>query len=283
MNRSFLEDATLEGADLLSAGLQMLTLYRAFLFNPGAPLQKDCLCHGACSRLSLSGTIHCARVASVCRDLSSFSSEAVGSKNDCQRRIAFARVSVRCVSPACTSTLHYGQPFYILQAKNVWFALYGEGDFVVRWYSVPSTISLIEVIAMDPARLLIHWGEQLFSALISFQLWQPFLHFAWWLGAILLIADQELHPANRFLAVSALFVPILVTALTWLSPRFLVLSGLSSGDHCLLVGADIRLAISSSHTSPGFGVSRDFFGSAYFKSMRLLNGCNYHHAPNRSA
>jgi len=53
-----------------------------------------------------------------------------------------------------------GNPFFNLQAKNVWFGIYGGGDWATRWREVPSGIGLLEVFAMGPWRFLGHWGGE---------------------------------------------------------------------------------------------------------------------------
>jgi len=54
-----------------------------------------------------------------------------------------------------------GQPFFNLQGKNVWFGVYGGGDWRVRWNDVSSQISLWQVLWLDPLALLRHWGVEL--------------------------------------------------------------------------------------------------------------------------
>jgi hypothetical protein len=58
------------------------------------------------------------------------------------------------------NTLDTGQPFYNLQAKNVWLAVYTGVDWG-RWGEVPDSISLAEVIRRDPARFVANWWGNL--------------------------------------------------------------------------------------------------------------------------
>lgn len=50
------------------------------------------------------------------------------------------------------------QPFFNLQGKNIWFGIYGGGDWRAHWNDIPSQISLWQVFRLDPLRLLWHWG-----------------------------------------------------------------------------------------------------------------------------
>lgn len=61
------------------------------------------------------------------------------------------------------STIHTGNPFYNNRAMDVWMDMYGEWD----WALVPSVadITMGEVIGMDPARFVLHWGGNLLVTL----------------------------------------------------------------------------------------------------------------------
>jgi hypothetical protein len=49
-----------------------------------------------------------------------------------------------------------GEPLYSQQAKNIWQAVFGEGDWG-RWGETANDISLGQVIAQDPGRFLANW------------------------------------------------------------------------------------------------------------------------------
>ncbi|MEN9935657.1 MAG: hypothetical protein RLZZ387_2236 [Chloroflexota bacterium] len=49
-----------------------------------------------------------------------------------------------------------GQPLYSQQAKNIWLAVYGDGDWA-RWGETSDSVTLAAVIAQDPARFLGSW------------------------------------------------------------------------------------------------------------------------------
>jgi len=55
-----------------------------------------------------------------------------------------------------------GAPLYNQQAKNVWQAVFGDGDWG-RWGEAKNGISLGEVIAQDPRRFLVNWWINLRS------------------------------------------------------------------------------------------------------------------------
>ncbi len=54
-----------------------------------------------------------------------------------------------------------GQPFFNLQGKNVWFGVYGSGDWRAHWSDISSQISIWQVFRLDPLALLRHWGVEL--------------------------------------------------------------------------------------------------------------------------
>ncbi len=55
-----------------------------------------------------------------------------------------------------------GQPLFSQQAKNIWLAVYADGDWR-RWEAVPNSIGFGELLARDPGRLLNSWWFNLRS------------------------------------------------------------------------------------------------------------------------
>jgi 4-amino-4-deoxy-L-arabinose transferase-like glycosyltransferase len=53
-----------------------------------------------------------------------------------------------------------GDPLYNQQAKNIWLAVYGGGDWG-RWEEAPNDIGLAEVLLRDPGRFLENWGRNM--------------------------------------------------------------------------------------------------------------------------
>src|SRR5207237_7396334 len=90
------------------------------------------------------------------------------------------------------STLLHAQPFYNWQPKNVWFGIYGQGDWVVKWHSVPDDVSLLSVFALDPAAFVTHWWTEFTHNFISQTLWPLPLHLAWIVGSAGILMDQRM-------------------------------------------------------------------------------------------
>lgn len=114
--------------------------------------------------------------------------------------------------------------FYNEQAKNVWFGIYGEQDWVNNWGKVPDTISLRDVIGLDPARFFEHWLAEMGAGVVSMRLWPLPFHVGWILAiGVLVLGRQPVWP-RRLLLLMVLILPLGVTALAWLAPRFLLVS-----------------------------------------------------------
>lgn len=62
--------------------------------------------------------------------------------------------------------LETGQPLYNQQAKNVWLAVYGNIDWR-RWYEVPNTIGLADLVLRDPPRFVANWWHNVLGFLGS--------------------------------------------------------------------------------------------------------------------
>jgi hypothetical protein len=62
------------------------------------------------------------------------------------------------------STIIEGNPIYSHQAHNLWFHLTGSSDYIRDWNAVPMDISLWEVISDDPGRFFGHWWAVFRSA-----------------------------------------------------------------------------------------------------------------------
>ena len=59
-----------------------------------------------------------------------------------------------------------GNPFFASQAKNIWFGIYGEGDWQAHWGGARSDIGLWEVFAAGPWRLIGHWLREWITWLV---------------------------------------------------------------------------------------------------------------------
>lgn len=114
--------------------------------------------------------------------------------------------------------------FYNEQAKNVWFGIYGEQDWVNNWGKVPDTVGLTEVIAIGPARFFRHWLHELRLAFSSLRLWPLPFHIVWILALPILILDRQLAFSRRLLLLMLFLIPLAITAFAWVAPRFLLVS-----------------------------------------------------------
>lgn len=52
------------------------------------------------------------------------------------------------------------QPLYNQQAKNVWLAVFGNGDWG-RWGETSDSVTLVQVVAQDPARFFTNWWNNI--------------------------------------------------------------------------------------------------------------------------
>ena len=120
------------------------------------------------------------------------------------------------------SLLIHGTPFYNTQAKNVWFGIYGELDWVNNWTKVPDDISLTQVIALNPLRFVQHWWTQIQNPLFTLTLWPPVLHLAWIVAIPWLIFHRGRPLLQRAYYPLVLLVTLGFTALAWLGARFIL-------------------------------------------------------------
>jgi hypothetical protein len=83
------------------------------------------------------------------------------SRDNLKGAIAFTLAFLIVASPQFAITwAEKGTPFFTLQAKNVWFGIYGGGDWAARWTDARSDIGLLDVFLMGPARFIAHWAAQ---------------------------------------------------------------------------------------------------------------------------
>jgi hypothetical protein len=224
-NLNFLTHAVFEGNDLLAAGLQVLALWLLWLTASNKAQSHDLLFAfvggivlGLAYLMRYTSLIlfPCAVLYLLWRGRRPRKVAAVG--------LLAAGFVLTTLVQLVPSALAYHQPFHNLQAKNVWFGIYGQGDYVRNWGTVPDTISLTEVIKLNPRLFLRHWWDQFAQIIVPLRLWPPVLHVTWLLGVVAILVDKRMHPANRLLIVLALYLPIALTAMAWLTPRFLLVS-----------------------------------------------------------
>lgn len=224
-NRYFLEFAVLEGNDMLSAGLQLLAVYAVWRIGPA---DDD---HATKRLTMVAGCLlglgylmrYTALIAVPCLLL------ALALKRRQQPRqvirlgiLLCATFTIVAAVQIVPALIAYGTPFYNTQAKNVWFGVYGNQDWLTNWNKVPPTITLGEVIALDPLRFVTHWSTEFVRAFSSLRLWWLPLHGAWIIGGVAVACSRRLELGDRALLLSMLLLPTLSTALAWLAPRFLL-------------------------------------------------------------
>ena len=226
-NQHFLYHATYEGNDLLAAGLQAASL--------------AALCYGIADDTSsrpklwlvassiLLGLAYLTRyTALILLPVALFCVVLRYRRSPRKALGAFAlyllTFLVMTVFQWLPSWMVYDNPFYNTQAKNVWFGIYGQSDWVSNWDKVPDTIRLKEVIALDPDRFIRHWLAQIRSALATTQLWPWPFQLGWIVALPSLLLARRPRMSVRLLLVLATVIPLVATALAWLTPRFLLLS-----------------------------------------------------------
>lgn len=122
------------------------------------------------------------------------------------------------------SLIETGNPIYNTQAKNVWFGMYGNGDWVANWKGSPDNISLATIILSDPLQFMQHWLTQSFLALKqSFYL--PIGGFYTWivLVTMLIVWERPAQQVTRMLTVliTVAVVSSVVTSMAWFNHRFI--------------------------------------------------------------
>jgi hypothetical protein len=222
-NVNFAAFAAQEGNDALAAGLQIVAL--AVVWGEGAVgagrAPRPYLVAGALLGLAYLTRYTALTLLPVV--LLDALWRGVGRAGKLRLAAALLGAFVLAAAPQLVpSLIARGNPFYNLQAKNVWFAIYGGYDWVNRWTDVPDTITLGQVIALDPPRFFTHWAGTAWDFLATFWLWPLPLHLAWLGGLAAVALDRGREPARRVLLPLAVLVPGLALALAWLGPRFLL-------------------------------------------------------------
>ena len=131
------------------------------------------------------------------------------------------------------STVHTGNPFYNNRAMDVWMDMYGNWD----WALAPNvaSITLREVVLMDPLGFVRHWGENLLVTFrdspldwplalfaipgvlaLPWRAWRPAVGLIYWFGAgylaLVSVAWSPLSQSRVFLPL----LPFLALVAVWL-------------------------------------------------------------------
>ncbi|MCD4738291.1 MAG: glycosyltransferase family 39 protein, partial [Anaerolineae bacterium] len=172
----FLFYATLEGNDILSAGLIGISLV-LLLNHP-----KHWYVYWAAGLLAgLSYLIRYTAIATSAICLLYLIGLAILSKYRENWKYVAAFAGGWVVGAALQlipSLLVTGNPFYSIQGHNVWWHMAGLSNFATEWGLAPMNISLLEVFRADPWHFLDHW-------------WRVFRSF--WLSPDLLLLDTPLR------------------------------------------------------------------------------------------
>ncbi len=224
-NSHFREAATVEGNDMLSAGLQMAALLLLWRMTrpEGTALSRK----SACVAGFTLGLAYLARYTALILLPPFLLFVLWRAHRPARRALAGAGLllggfilatSVQTV-PSLVVAHH---PFHTTQAKNVWFAIHGGQDWVERWEEVPDSITLVDVVLANPARFADHWWAEVTRAFRPPGLWSTALHLATLAGGVVLMLDRRLHPAGRVLLLLAWTLPLAVTGMAWLAPRYML-------------------------------------------------------------
>lgn len=224
-NVNFVSFGALEGNDMPAAGLQLLALY---LLWRCAPETQGRAARGfAAAAGFVLGLAYLTRYTALVLLPIALVYLVWRAGRPARRAVACAVIFLGAFALASAvqtvpSLLVHGTPFWNLQAKNVWFGIYGRKDWVRLWTDVPDTISLGDVVALDPGRFLTHWADETWRGFTGDGGWPVALQLAWLAGLVLILLDRRLHPARRALFVLALSGSVVAVALAWVSPRFLL-------------------------------------------------------------
>lgn len=227
INRHFLTYATYEGNDMLAAGLQAASVatFCYAIEGDASPWAGRCLIVSSV----LLGLAYLTRYTALM--LLPIALLGVALAYNRYPRLSLGTFALYLSAFLAVTAVQwvpswivYHNPFYNMQAKNVWFGIYGQGDWVNNWNKVPDTISLVEVIALDPDRFLRHWLGQVYSALATPQLWPWAFHIGWIVALPFLLVAQRPRIGVRLVLILSAIFPMVVTAMAWLTPRFLLFS-----------------------------------------------------------
>ena len=161
----FLYFSTIEGNDVLSAGLQTLSL----AIVVGLPERKRA--YAAAGVLAgLAYMIRYTAVVTTGLCLLFLLGWAIAQR----RRSLWAAAAlflggflVGAALQLVPSLIVQGNPFYSVQGHTVWWHVTGREVYVTEWDDVPMSISLLEVFLANPARFIRHWWSMAGAFLVD--------------------------------------------------------------------------------------------------------------------
>lgn len=103
-----------------------------------------------------------------------------------------------------------GNPFFNEQYRNIWFGMYGQGDWGSHWKEATAVTSFWQVIAHDPRLFLDNLGVNMSKVFFMHMFDYPFL-FLSWAGLVLALALKDWR---RLMAAPILCMVALGTAVS---------------------------------------------------------------------
>jgi hypothetical protein len=224
-NFYFLYFCAYEGTDMLSAGLQLSALALLWELDPQQPFKRAIL------RTALIGTLiglaYLVRYTALLLVPCAFLVIALHYRRSIKACTYLLGILIGTFFGAAAvqivpSLLVHHRLFYNTQPKNVWFGIYGNMDWNYAWASVPNTITLGEVIALDPWKFITHCWQQLSAYVSSPPQWTASLHVAWMIGIVVLLFTKRVSLIQWLLLCLFMVLTVGATAMAWLLPRFLI-------------------------------------------------------------
>jgi len=124
------------------------------------------------------------------------------------------------------STLVEGNPFYTMQARNLWFHVTGGSDYIFEWNAAPEDLSVLKIILTYPRRLINHWLANFRGfwmerdALVLDPPFRPLMHAG--LLFVLLVPSRLSRSARAFVGLYTIG-NIALLSLIRLDKRFLIM------------------------------------------------------------
>jgi hypothetical protein len=230
LHGTFLTYATQEGTDMPSAGLQLVSL--ACLWFALKPARERSGVYLAAAAGLAGGAAYLVRYTALIPVAIGFG-VLLASLPRTRRRglvVLAAYVAGFLVASApqtVSSLLAHHQPFYTIQAKNVWWYIYGEGNWLGTFGKVPDDIPLFQVIALDPRRFVEHWFGQiaqffLFDPLWFHLQWPSVFNIVWLIGLLAFLVGRRVSIRHRALLALCLLGGPVAIGMASVMQRFLL-------------------------------------------------------------
>lgn len=125
-----------------------------------------------------------------------------------------------------------GNPFFNEQFRNIWFGMYGKGDWGSHWKEAAAVNSLWQVVSQDPRLFLDNVSTNMSKVFFMHMFDYPFL-FLSWTGVVLVLAlkDWRMRMAAPILCMIGLGAAVSMAFVYWrlgipALPGLILLSGL---------------------------------------------------------